>query len=85
MKSGGKTYGGGVSNEKTGTIGPGREFGEIADGHPYGADAVYTGVEGLSLRAQQAEFTMAELEEGGTRRAPAGGKGICGDQYFSLE
>ena len=30
----------------------------------YGADAVYTGVEGLSLRAQQAEFTMAELEEG---------------------
>ena len=30
----------------------------------YGADAVYTGVEGLSLRAQQAEFTTAELEEG---------------------
>lgn len=30
----------------------------------YGADAVYTGVEGLSLRAKQAEFTMADLAEG---------------------
>ncbi len=30
----------------------------------YGADAVYTGVEGLSLRAQQAEMTTAELAEG---------------------
>ncbi|HHT47835.1 MAG TPA: U32 family peptidase [Firmicutes bacterium] len=30
----------------------------------YGADAVYTGVEGLSLRARQAEMTIAELAEG---------------------
>ena len=30
----------------------------------YGADAVYTGIEGLSLRAQRAEMTIAELEEG---------------------
>ncbi|NLY90648.1 MAG: U32 family peptidase [Firmicutes bacterium] len=30
----------------------------------YGTDAVYTGVEGLSLRATQAEMTMAELAEG---------------------
>jgi putative protease len=30
----------------------------------YGADAVYTGVEGLSLRAQQAEFGMDDLEVG---------------------
>ncbi len=30
----------------------------------YGADAVYTGVEGLSLRATRAEMTMAELAEG---------------------
>ena len=28
------------------------------------ADAVYTGVEGLSLRARQAEMTIAELAEG---------------------
>jgi putative protease len=30
----------------------------------YGADAVYVGVEGLSLRAQQAEFTLADLARG---------------------
>ncbi|NLW56277.1 MAG: U32 family peptidase [Firmicutes bacterium] len=31
----------------------------------YGADAVYAGVEGLSLRAHQAEFSMEELAQGG--------------------
>ena len=30
----------------------------------YGADAVYAGVEGLSLRAHQAEFSMEELAQG---------------------
>jgi U32 family peptidase len=30
----------------------------------YGADAVYVGVAGLSLRASQAEFTMIDLETG---------------------
>jgi putative protease len=30
----------------------------------YGADAVYVGVEGLSLRAQQAEFSLDELAQG---------------------
>ena len=30
----------------------------------YGADAVYVGVEGLSLRAKQAEFSLAELAQG---------------------
>ena len=30
----------------------------------YGADAVYVGVEGLSLRAQQAEFGLEELAQG---------------------
>lgn len=30
----------------------------------YGADAVYTGVEGLSLRAHQAEFSMDDLAQG---------------------
>lgn len=30
----------------------------------YGADAVYVGVEGLSLRAKQAEFSMADLARG---------------------
>jgi U32 family peptidase len=30
----------------------------------YGADAVYVGAEGLSLRSSQAEFGMADLEQG---------------------
>ncbi len=30
----------------------------------YGADAVYVGVEGLSLRAKQAEFSLEDLAEG---------------------
>lgn len=30
----------------------------------YGADAVYVGVEGLSLRAQQAEFSLDDLAQG---------------------
>ena len=30
----------------------------------YGADAAYVGVEGLSLRAKQAEFSIADLEQG---------------------
>jgi putative protease len=30
----------------------------------YGADAVYVGIEGLSLRAAQAEFSLAELAQG---------------------
>ncbi|HYH02979.1 MAG TPA: U32 family peptidase [Bacillota bacterium] len=30
----------------------------------YGADAVYVGIEGLSLRAAQAEFSLADLEQG---------------------
>ncbi len=40
----------------------------------YGADAVYVGVEGLSLRASQAEFGMEDLESGITEAHQKGVK-----------
>jgi putative protease len=43
----------------------------------YGADAVYVGIEGLSLRAKQAEFSMEDLELG-TKEAHQKGVKVYG-------
>lgn len=43
----------------------------------YGADAVYVGVEGLSLRAKQAEFNLEDLAQG-TKEAHGQGVKVYG-------